>query len=405
MRIVVDADLPFLEEMFAGKAEVVRLKASAIDAAAVAGADALIARSVTRIDERLLGGSRATFAGTATIGTDHADLEWLARRGIAFASAPGSNATAVSEYLAAALLELSLRLRRPLSGMTLGIVGCGNVGRRVARKAAALGMTVLVNDPPLERAAAGAELDAAGASRFSPIDALMECDVVSLHVPLTRSGSDSTWRLFGGDRLGAMKPGSVLINTSRGAVVDPPALANVLDSGRLAGAVIDVWEGEPAVDPELPRRATIATAHVAGYSADARLRAAAMMHEAACAHFGWIPSPVSPDRLPPADPAVIDPRAWEGSGGRDPRSAPDPWTPPRSEEILRRIVRIACPILRDDADFRRHLDLPAERRPAEFIRLRNEYPARREFPAITVKADGSKDFPAAALAGLGFRVE
>jgi erythronate-4-phosphate dehydrogenase len=380
MKIVADVDLPFLDSMFGARAELVRLKGSAITSAAVKDADAVIVRSVTKVDERLLAGSSVSFVGTATIGVDHVDTAWLASRGIGFASAPGCNANAVSEYVTAALLELAARFGFRLSGAVIGVVGVGNVGSRVASKAAALGMRVLLNDPPLARAG--------GPGRFLPLDDLMECDVVTLHVPLTKSGPDATHHFFDAGRIGMMKPGAILINSARGAVVDTAALPGALAGGRLRAAVADVWEGEPSVDPGLLSRVAIATAHIAGYSADGKAAASVMMHDALCAHFGLEDDWRLGDRLPPPDEPLIDP------GGR----TADP------EEVLREVVRRAYPIMRDDAAMRKLVSLAPPERPGYFIGLRNDYPFRREFHAVTVRGTGGPGFPSRELAGLGFRL-
>lgn len=391
MRIVADADLPFLDELFAGRGSVVRLGASAIDAAAVRDADAVIVRSVTRVDRRLLEGSRVRFVGTATIGVDHVDVEWLASRGIGFASAPGCNANAVSEYVVAAICELSGRFGFRLRGREIGIVGVGNVGSRVAAKAAALGMNVLLNDPPLARREGG--------SKYLPLDALMGCDILTLHVPLTTGGPDPTVRLFDESRFLAMRDASIVVNTARGAVVETPALVRAIRRRRVRAAVVDVWEGEPSIDPELLSLADLATPHVAGYSNDAKARASQMIYEAACRHFGWEPDRETGGRLPPPERPVIDP-----SG--DPVAARSPVGPlgVDPEETIRSVVRLAYPILRDDAALRATIDLPPAGRAAEFLRLRNEYPVRREFHAVTVRGGGAAGFPADVLAGLGFRV-
>jgi erythronate-4-phosphate dehydrogenase len=385
VKIVADIDLPFLDEMFAGKADVVRLKASGITAGEVRDADAIVVRSVTKVDGALLAGSRVRFVGTATIGIDHVDTEWLASRGIGFASAPGCNANAVSEYVVAALLELSARFRFRLRGRMIGVVGVGNVGSRVAAKAAALGMEVLLNDPPLARRN--------GASKYLPLDTLVQCDILTLHVPLTTTGIDRTLRLYDDARFLGMRDASVLINTARGAVVETTALSRAIRRRRVRAAVVDVWEGEPSIDPELLSLATIATPHVAGYSNDAKARASQMIYEAVCRQFGWEAEWDPAGRLPEPEHPVIT----TGAGGEAPASE-DP------EETIRRVVRLAYPVLRDDAALRRMIDLPPEERKDYFLRLRNEYPVRREFHAMTVKRSGSPAFPERELAALGFRI-
>ncbi len=400
MKIVADIDLPFLDSMFAGLAEVVRVSGPSITPGLARDADALIVRSVTRVDERLLAGSRAAFVGTATIGCDHVDTEWLASRGIAFASAPGCNANAVSEYIVAALLELSDRFGFLLAGTSLGVVGAGNVGSRVAAKARALGMTILVNDPPLERSS--------GQAGFSTLDELMECDIVTLHVPLTGGGPDPTRHLFGRDRIAAMKRGAILINSSRGAVVETAALARALGDSRLRGAVLDVWEGEPAVDAGLLDLATIGTAHIAGYSADAKLAASMMMYEALCGHFGWEARWDAAGRLPPPEHPSVGAEPPRGAPDAAPDAAPDPGTKAAAEATIRRIVRRCYPVMRDDAAMRKIGSMPAADRPGYFIGLRNNYPLRREFHATTVERPASAPAdpadPIRILGELGFRI-
>lgn len=399
MKIVADIDLPFLDEMFAENAGVVRLKAPGITAAAVRDADAVIVRSVTKVDASLLDGSRVRFVGTATIGTDHVDTAWLASRGIGFANAPGCNANAVSEYVVAALLELAAAFRFPLRGRMIGVVGVGNVGSRVAAKASALGMEVLLNDPPLARAN--------GASKYLPLDTLMQCDILTLHVPLVAGGLDPTLHLFDDTRFSGMRDRTILINTARGAVVETPALVKAIRRGRVRAAVVDVWEGEPAVDPDLLSLAEIATAHIAGYSNDGKANASMMMYDAVCGHFGWKKTWTLGDRLPAPDPPVIEaggalsaPAAGRPSAGAA-AHGPAPGDP---EEIVRRVVRTAYPIRRDDAALRLVAKLPPGEKPGHFLRLRNEYPLRREFHATVVKRDGSPAFPEREIAGLGFRI-
>jgi len=342
----------------------------------VADADLLLVRSVTRVDAALLEGSRVRFVGTATIGTDHVDRAYLARRGIGFASAPGSNANSVAEYVTAALLELAeSRLPdRALRGFTLGIIGVGNVGRRVEEKARALGLKVLLNDPPLARAT--------GLPKYRPLEELFQADILTLHIPLTREGPDATHHLADARFFERMREGTVFINTSRGAVAETAALSAALDSGRTAAAVLDVWEGEPDIPADLLEKVFIGTPHIAGYSYDGKVNGTRMIFEAACRYFDldltWNPS----DRLPAPDPAAI---------------ALDDL---RGEAAWRAAVRAAYDIRRDDAALRRILDLPPGDRGAAFDRLRKEYPLRREFAAFTVT--GGADDDRRVLQRLGF---
>jgi len=381
MIIVIDRDIPFAETMFSGRADVVAIPCDAITPDSVKNADALIVRSPTKVDEKLLACSRVGFVGTATSGIDHVDREYLDRRGIAFAHAPGCNAESVAEYVVAALVELSARFGFGLAGMSIGVVGVGNVGSRVARKAAALGMRVLLNDPPLEREKGGKE--------FIGLRDALRADIVTFHVPLERAGPDPTFHMLNAGRIDAMRTGSIVLNTARGGVVDAASLLGALDAGRLRAAVIDVWEGEPAIDPRAVGKATISTAHIAGYSADGKVRGASMMYEALCEWKQWQRTWVAPpDSLTAPSRAEI---MIDDSDDDD-------------RKVLRRLVTTCCPIMRDDADLRKITGLPEGERSRHFIGLRNNYPPRREFSAYTVTVGPDRVPLVRTLQGLGFSV-
>jgi erythronate-4-phosphate dehydrogenase len=380
MVIVVDSKNPFLADALAGCGEVRQLGTAAITNAALRDADAVIVRSETKVGETLLEGTSVQFVGTATIGTDHVDLAYLQQRRIGFASAPGSNANSVAEYVTAALLETAARLHLALQGKILGVVGVGNVGSRVVRVGRALGMQVLQNDPPLLRAT--------GDTAFVPLDALMEADVVTLHVPLTHAGDDPTVHLFGRERLSRMKQGSILINTARGAVVDTKAVHAALVSGHVGGAILDVWEGEPDIDPLLLERVLIGTPHIAGYSFDGKVNAARMMFEAIIRHFGLgIRWPV-PATMPPPHAGRIELHTSENA-----------------QETIRRVVARCYTIEEDDRRFRTLLALPDEARRAEFRRQRSTYPVRREFRATRIVAPAGRNSVWKSLEALGFTMQ
>jgi erythronate-4-phosphate dehydrogenase len=380
MMIVVDSKNPYLGEALKRVAEVQSLGTSAITNAALRDADAVVVRSETKVGAALLEGTRVKFVGTATIGTDHVDLEYLRKQGIGFASAPGSNANSVAEYLAAALLETAARLRISLEGKTLGVVGVGNVGGRVVRVGNALGMKVLQNDPPLARST--------GDARYQPLDALMDAEVITLHVPLTRAGEDPTYRLFDHERIARMRQGSILVNTSRGAVVEGDALLSALDSGHLAGAVLDVWEGEPDVKPALLAKVGIGTPHIAGYSFDGKVNAARMMFEAIVSHFGLSLRWPDPEAMPAPNIAriAVVPAA-------------------NAQETIRRIISQCYAIEEDDKRFRTLLSLGDEERRAEFRKQRSTYPVRREFHATRVSIQPDQMPLRSPLTSLGFVVE
>ncbi len=308
MKVVVDDKIPYIREAIACIAdEVVFLPGNAISADDVHDADALIVRTRTRCDRRLLEGSRVQFIATATIGFDHLDTEYLNEAGIAWTNCPGCNAGSVAQYLHTSLLLLQKERNIDLSHSTMGVVGVGHVGTLVADVGKRLGMKVLLCDPP--RAERGEE-------GFFPIERLMsEADVITFHTPLARSGNHPTWHMANESffRLLARKP--IIINTSRGEVIDGEALLNALNEGLVSEAIIDVWEGEPDIDIRLLERVYLGTPHIAGYSADGKANATRMSLEALCQHFDLpygdfdiTPPPAPSCAYPDAPLSLYDPR-------------------------------------------------------------------------------------------------
>lgn len=281
MKIVIDKAIPFVRGVFERWADVVYLSGTAIGPADVRDADALVVRTRTRCDERLLGGSCVRIVATATIGFDHIDTAWCAAHGIEVATAAGCNARGVLQWVAAALVRLARMQGWRPAERTLGVVGVGHVGSLVAEYAAAWGFRVLCCDPPREaREGAG----------FLPLTTLArEADVLTLHVPL-----DATTRhMVDRELLRQLRPQAVVLNSSRGEVVDTEAL---VESGH--PYMLDVWENEPYVDPVLLARAWAATPHVAGYSEQGKANAAALSVEAVARRFGlplagWYPPQVA----------------------------------------------------------------------------------------------------------------
>jgi len=379
MRIVADSNIPFAAKACARLGDVEIVKAGELSAERLRDCDVLLCRSTRKINAELLDGTSVRFVATATIGVDHVDLDYLEGRGIGFASAPGSNANSVSEYITSALVVMAHEMGRRLGDMAIGVVGVGNVGSRVVKKAGALGMTVLQNDPPLERQT--------GESRFRPLDDLMDADVISLHVPLAREGEDATYHMVDGAFLDKMKPGAMLINSARGAVADTAALDAVIDSGKLPAVVLDVWENEPNIDANLAAKAALATPHIAGHSFDGKVNGTKMVYDAACAFLGvpasWTPDSVMP---PPAIPRLeLDARARG------------------DEDVVRDAVLALYDVRRDDAGLRR---MPKDGTGGEhFARLRREYWQRRAFHNTTVALTGGSAELRAKLSGLGFRLE
>jgi len=380
MKIVADGNIPFVEACFSHLGEIQVVQGRQITPATVADADVLLVRSVTAVDRRLLEGSRVRFVATATIGFEHVDVDYLQGRGIGFASAPGSNANSVAEYVVAALLSVGQKHRIVLEGRSIGIVGVGNVGRRVAAKCAALGLRTVLNDPPLARQT--------GDSKYRPLDEVFDCDFVTLHTPLTKEGPDLTFHLADRAFFERLGPGTVFLNTSRGGVHDTAALKVAMAQGRLKAVVLDVWENEPTIDQDLLRKVDLSTPHIAGYSLDGKIAGLIMIYQAACRHLGEEPIHEVAEFLPP--PAVPTIRLTH-------IDLPE-------QEVIHQTVQQVYAVGRDDFNTREILMVPAQTRGAFFDDLRSDYPVRREFQNTTVIVDAPENQLSRKLAGIGFQL-
>lgn len=274
MKFIVDDNIPFIKGRLEPHAEVVYTDQFGFTPDLVRDADAVIIRTRTRCNEQLLGGSSVRLVATATIGTDQIDIPWCLANGIAVENSPGCNAPGVAQYVWSALLREGFEPGRH----RLGIVGCGNVGSIVRQWAGRLGAEVLVSDPFKE--AEGVENPYASLERI-----MSECDAVTLHTPLTRDGEHPTFHLIGEREISLMRPGALLINAARGPVADGNAIKKALQKGRIR-AVIDTWEGEPAIDKELLPLTDFGTFHIAGYSCEGKQRATRMVLESVERHFG-----------------------------------------------------------------------------------------------------------------------
>jgi len=379
MKIVADANIPYVSECFSSVGEVTVVGGREMAPWVVADADVLLVRSITPVGVDLLAGSRVQFVATATIGFDHIDIDFLRRNKIGFTSAPGSNANSAAEYVLAGLLEVGQRRKLDLEDKAIGIIGVGNVGSRVAQKCAAMGMRIYLNDPPLQRQT--------GDPKYLPIEELYDCDFITVHTPLTYKGPDKTYHLVDGEFFSSLKDHCVFVNASRGGVVDSGALQKAIRSGRMKGIVLDVWENEPNIDTELLGMVDIGTPHIAGYSLDGKIAGLIMIYKATCEHFGLEPKYGMEDFLPePAVPVV------------KPGSDID-----NEQEALWNAVREVYPIERDDENLRQVLNKPTEETGKHFDNLRKTYPVRREFQNTKAVIKDSASRLAEKLRGIGFR--
>jgi erythronate-4-phosphate dehydrogenase len=297
----------------------------------------------------------------------------LRQRHIGFAHAPGSNAESVAEYVLAALCELARKKHFSLRNTTLGIIGVGNIGSKVWRKAKLLGMNCLLCDPPKKRLTSSAVFK-------SHEEVFTQSDIITLHVPLIREGEEATYHMINDDTLSHMKKNAMLINTSRGNVVDENALLRHVKS--LGGLVLDVWEHEPDINREVLAATDIATPHIAGYSYEGKLRGTAMLYEAACDFYFKQKNWHINDILKKEQEGVIEIAT--------------------SQRPFHDAVLQAYPIMNDDTALREIKNVSVQERGQFFDRLRRDYPRRREFSHYRIQLTQGGQI-AEVLSGLGFK--
>jgi erythronate-4-phosphate dehydrogenase len=375
MRIVVDEDIAGGRETLARLGDVRTVSGRTVRAADLADADALVVRSVTRVDAALLAGSPVRFVGTVTTGVDHVDTVWLADQGITFASAAGSNSRPVAEYILAAMLLLARRMKFDLPTKTLGVVGVGRIGSIVARWGEALGMRVVRCDPPLQRQQAAGVF-----ASFEELAAV--ADIVTLHVPLTRDGVDRTLGMVDARWLASLKTGAILINTARGPVVREDDLIASIDANHLGAVALDVWLNEPDISADLARRVNIATPHIAGYSVESRERAVGMILDALAQFAGR-----AGGRPPRSGRSLNDVGVSPGGG----------WL-----QAVTDVVLAACGIEAIDAKLRGTMARPGKS--AAFDELRRRCAERREFSNYRVRGLSGDDAAGGILGKIGFAV-
>lgn len=373
IKIVADSKIPFLEGALESVARIEYLPGGAISRKHLKDTDGLIIRTRTKCNRELLEGTSVRFIATATIGYDHIDGDYCRERGITWTSAPGCNSSSVRQYIVSALLWLAVNRKMKLHGKTMGVIGVGNVGSKVASAAKVLGMNALLNDPPRERRE--------GSEAFVSLKELLErSDIITLHVPLNRGGTDNTWHLVNREFTGHLRKDTILINSSRGSVVDESALMEGIRSGVLSDTILDVFENEPVVSKELIDMITLATPHIAGYSLDGKANGTRMSVEAVSRFFklgldhwtpGSIPEPETAELLADASGKNIYNFLWE-------------------------LFRQTYDISSDDQRLRGATQ--------NFEELRGNYPFRREPVAYAVRAFQADQEIRGILEELGFDV-
>jgi erythronate-4-phosphate dehydrogenase len=355
VRIVADENIPFVKEAFCTFGEVTLVPGRKITRSDLLDAEMLLVRSVTPVTGELLAGTSIKFVATATIGIDHVDMAYLNEHDIAFAYAPGSNADSVAEYVMAALCVLKRKYRFSMEKMTLGIIGVGNIGSRLSRHAQTLGMRPLLCDPPKKRLT--------GSNLFLPFNQVVaEADIITFHVPLTTDGDDRTINMVDNEFFGMIKNNAILINTSRGKVLDETSV--ITHRKALGGLVLDVWNNEPSIHANLLASADIATPHIAGYSFDGKVKGTEAIYLAACALYNVTPS-WSSHRVLMDDAVTLS-------------------TVTADDDPLSSAILQAYPIHNDDERLRQMLTMDTMKRSGYFDELRKKYPKRIEFSHFSV---------------------
>lgn len=377
MKIAIDEALPYWNEAFSALGEVHPFCGRTLDSTELHGTEALIVRSITPVNAALLDKSAVRFVATASAGMDNLDRDYLERRGLEFTYAAGCNADAVSEYVLATLLVVASRRGWKLSGKSLGVVGVGNVGSRVAKKARALGMSVVLCDPPLR--------EATGDAKYRPLDEALETDIVTFHVPLTTQGPCPTHHMVNRALLDRLSPEQFIVNASRGAVCDSAALKTALKRKRIAGAILDVWEREPDIDYALLELADIGTPHIAGTSLDGKIRAVEMVRRA-LGRFSQSGS------------------EWDSSSAYPPTATVRPEQGFAPQESVHSVLSAVFDVMKGDAELRRSATLPSAQAAAHFDAVRNGWPLRPEFRHFSVELSATNIDLAGAFEELGFGV-
>jgi len=374
MRIVADENIPFLKGVLEPYADVVYLPGKEISTGIVKNADAIIIRTRTICNKELLEGSSVKFIASATIGYDHIDVKYCKKQGISWTNAPGCNSSSVQQYIAAVLVHVFKKHKLRAADLTLGVIGVGNVGSKVANLGNILGMKVLLNDPPRERREKS--------SIFTELyDLIHQADIVTFHVPLSFSGPDKTYNMVNNRFLNCLKHDCLLINTSRGSVVDEPALKQTLKQGRLKGVILDVWDNEPEIDRKLLQMVDIGTPHIAGYSQDGKANGTSMSVKALAHYFklplgNWYPGII---------PLPVQPEIYLHGNIETP------------ETIWYKLIHHTYPVEQDDLALRDESQ--------DFENLRGNYPVRREFQAYRMIPDNIPSSLSEKIKQLGFQIK
>ncbi len=373
------ANMPFAKEAFETIGDTLVIDGRKITSEHVRRANLMAIRSTTKISEALLSGSSVKFVGTATIGTDHMDIPYFDKAGIKWCFSPGCNANSVAEYIACALLSLANRDNLQLRGLTIGIIGVGNVGKLVAKKTKALGLNVLMNDPPREAK------EAPGETIWTGIDELLKkSDIITFHVPLEKNGKWPTYQMIDKAFLAKTKPGLLFINCARGGIMNTDAVLDAFSKKHISRMVIDTWEKEPAIRSDMLTLADIATPHIAGHSFEGKVNGTVMVYREACAFLGIKPEWSAEPLMPPPVIPIVDLDA-------------------KGLSLEKALWQICGKIYNIEADSARFKAVSCDMS-EHFDNLRRKYPMRREFRFTKVNLKNASQELSAAVKSLEFDI-
>jgi erythronate-4-phosphate dehydrogenase len=374
MKIVIDDKIPYIRGAFEPFAEMVYLPGSKTTPDVVKDADAIVTRTRTKCNQELLEGSKVKFIATATIGFDHINTDYCKQAGIEWTNAPGCNAESVNQYIASALFSYSMKKRFDLKDKTIGIVGVGHVGSKVARLCETIGMKVLLNDPPRERAEAP--------EQFVSLEKIQnEADIITFHVPLNIKGEDATFHMVNEKFIRNLTKKPLLINSCRGEVFDTETIKKALKTGAVSGFIADCWKNEPDIDLELLAMTDYGTPHIAGYSKDGKANGTQMSVQAISRFFN-----LGIDNWEPENVELPEKTTIEIDGNQR-----------REYSILAEAVLSTYDIENDDEALREN--------PQLFEKLRGDYPVRREFDSYTIVAKNIENETLNKLKRLGFSIK
>lgn len=377
MLIIADENIPQVKEAFSAFGDVKLLAGRSITKGDLKDADVLLVRSITKVNKELLEGTNIRFVATATIGTDHIDKDYLKEKNIAFADASGCNAYSVAEYVICAVSSIFNELNKKFTESSIGIIGYGNIGKKVTKFARALGFKVLINDPPLQREGYP--------EKFCSLMEALSCDVVTFHVPLNKSGIDKTFHLLDEGNIELIKDGAILINSSRGPVIDNQVLKRRLVKKKDLITVLDVWENEPKIDTQLLDLVNIGTPHIAGYSYEGKLNSTVFIYNKFCDYMNVRPSwqPVVNE----AEDSLITVDIYESI-----------------EKMLNEVCKKIYNIKEDSHLLKQAKNYNPDEFGKYFDSLRKHYRIRREFNNYTIKFNDENEMIKKIFEALRFKI-